>query len=278
MSDFKGLVEDMKAFYGVSSLEAVAEKMGYSKASATFWRTKKKLSAHAQLKWLEAKNRGKNTEENFDKVVREMQAFYGVSSLEDVAEKMGYNRKNAINWQKNQKLSAHAQVKWLEAKGEAKQQTDNVAHTNNVKPLPDDTHKTFPVRFFSGINASAGYGIENSDTEYDIISIDEALLMGARIKNRKNIDIISVSGDSMLPFFHNGESIIVERDCEAANGNTVIANIAGDLYIKRIEKDPLGNFVRLISTNKEYATIVLRGQEMEKLRIVGVVRGVFRPL
>ena len=277
MSDFKGLVEEMKAFYGVSSLEAVAEKMGYSKASATFWRTKKKLSAHAQIKWLEAKN-GQECIENFENLTEEMKTFYGVSSLEAVAEKMGYSKANAISWQKNQKLSAHAQVKWLEAKGEAKQQTEDVARTNSVKPLPDKTHKTFPVRFFSGINASAGYGIENSDTEYDIISIDEALLMGARIKNRKNIDIISVSGDSMLPFFHNGESIIVERDCEAANGNTVIANIAGDLYIKRIEKDPLGNFVRLISTNKEYATIVLRGQEMEKLRIVGVVRGVFRPL
>ena len=278
MSDFKGLVEEMKNFYGVSSLEAVAEKMGYGRNIAMGWRRNKKLSAHAQLKWLEAKgDRGEITE-NFDELTREMQAFYGVSSLEAVAEKMGYHPHNAIKWRANNKLTTHAQLKWLEAKGEAKQQTDNVAHTNNVKPLPDDTHKTFPVRFFSGINASAGYGIENSDTEYDIISIDEALLMGARIKNRKNIDIISVSGDSMLPFFHNGESIIVERDCEAANGNTVIANIAGDLYIKRIEKDPLGNFVRLISTNKEYATIVLRGQEMEKLRIVGVVRGVFRPL
>lgn len=274
MSDFKGLVEEMKAFYGVSSLEAVAEKMGYARNTAVRWRYNKKLSAHALIKWLEAKSGQDNDVENFDMLAKEMKAFYGVSSLEAVAEKMGYSKDNAISWQKNQKLSAHALIKWLEAK----QQTENVAHANSAKPLPDDTRKAFPVRFFSGINASAGYGIENSDTEYDIISIDEALLMGARIKNRKNIDIISVSGDSMLPFFHNGESIIVERNCEAANGNTVIANIAGDLYIKRIEKDPLGNFVRLISTNKEYATIVLRGQEMEKLRIVGVVRGVFRPL
>lgn len=275
MSDFKGLIEEMKTFYGVSSLEAVAEKMGYSKASATFWRTKKKLSAHAYLKWLETKNIEKNTEENFDKIVREMQAFYGVSSLEAVAEKMGYNRKNAINWQKNQKLSAHAYLKWLEAKT---QQKTTIKESDSTKPLPVVSHKAIQVRFFSGINASAGYGIENSDIEYDIIDIDEALLMGTRIRNRKNIDIINVSGDSMLPFFHNGESVIVERDCEATNGNTVIANIAGDLYIKRIEKDPLGNSIRLISANKEYATIVLRGQEMEKLRIVGVVRGVFRPL
>ena len=87
MSDFKGLVEEMKTFYGVSSLEAVAEKMGYEKNTAIGWRNNKKLSAHAQLKWLEAKSGG-NNDMSFEQLVEEMKDFYGVGSLDAIAEKL----------------------------------------------------------------------------------------------------------------------------------------------------------------------------------------------
>ena len=104
------------------------------------------------------------------------------------------------------------------------------------------------------------------------MAFDCALLQGLKIQNRNNLDIIKISGDSMLPYFNDGDLIIVERECEAKNGDTIIANIAGDLYVKQLEKDPFNKWVRLVSTNKDYGSILLEGQEVESLNIVGIVR------
>ena len=48
-------------------------------------------------------------------------------------------------------------------------------------------------------------------------------------------------------------------------------------YVKRLEKDPFGKWVKLISENPEYETIKLEGEELNYMQIVGIVRSKIRP-
>lgn len=59
----------------------------------------------------------------------------------------------------------------------------------------------------------------------------------------------------------------------AKSGDTVIANIVGDLYVKRLYKIPLEQWVRLESENDSYPPIELNTPEkLQAFRIVGVVK------
>jgi SOS-response transcriptional repressor LexA len=93
----------------------------------------------------------------------------------------------------------------------------------------------------------------------------------------KGVDIIKVIGDSMEPFISNGEVVVIEKTSNAKNGEIVIANINGNVYVKRLEKDPFGKWVKLISENPEYETIKLEKNELNYLQIVGIVRAKIRP-
>ncbi|MGP1580187.1 MAG: S24 family peptidase [Wolinella sp.] len=130
------------------------------------------------------------------------------------------------------------------------------------------------LNLYEDIYASAGYGTENSDTRPTPMTLGRAFLEKVLgITCFKKLDIIRVSGDSMLPLIQDGEYIIVERETDARNGDTVIANINGELYVKRLHKEPFSEWVRLESENKEYLPIEINTPErLECLKIIGVVR------
>ena len=219
---------------------------------------------------------------DFKGLVEEMKTFYGVSSLEAVAEKMGYNRKNALNWQKKQKLSAHAQLKWLEAKqnqktGEETMSTELDVEQQELGKKGSDVEAAsafVTANYYPDISVSAGYGRALLNEEQaTTITIPVGILGNVSELNlRKRYDVLHVYGDSMLPYIKDGEIALIERTEQASNGDVVIANIRDDLYIKYFERHPLGKWVKLRSHNKEYSDIELVGDEIEMLHIVGVLR------
>ncbi|MCW1572711.1 hypothetical protein OLR59_07285 [Campylobacter jejuni] len=52
MENYYKLVEELKTFFNVKSLEEVAERLGYKKNNANNWRNNKQLSAQALKKIL----------------------------------------------------------------------------------------------------------------------------------------------------------------------------------------------------------------------------------
>jgi len=136
------------------------------------------------------------------------------------------------------------------------------------------------INYLPEVYAAAGYGAVNED--YPIIEkMSCSLEFVSSILNIKNpyngVDIIKVIGDSMEPFISNGEVVVIEKTHNAHNGDIVIANINGNVYVKRLEKDPFGKWVKLISENPEYETIKLEGEELNYMQIVGIVRSKIRP-
>ena len=90
----------------------------------------------------------------------------------------------------------------------------------------------------------------------------------------KEYDVINVLGNSMEPFLKDGDMVLVLPTHEASNGEIVIANLGGDLYVKKLLKDPIKKRIRLTSMNELYEDIVVEDDELDQLKIVGIVKKV----
>ena len=66
----------------------------------------------------------------------------------------------------------------------------------------------------------------------------------------KQYDVIKVLGNSMEPFLKDGDMVLVLPTHEASNGEIFIANLGGDLYVKKLLKGPIKKCIRLTSMNE----------------------------
>lgn len=133
------------------------------------------------------------------------------------------------------------------------------------------------INYYPNVVASAGYGALNHHENKEVIDINRSFLIALGLKVFNNLDLITVYGDSMEPFVSNGELVIIERSSEAKNSDIVIANINGEVYVKKLQKDPLGKWLKLTSLNAMYPDIELKEDELKYLSIVGIVRAKIRP-
>lgn len=139
------------------------------------------------------------------------------------------------------------------------------------------TKDTMQIRYFADVSASCGYGCENDVLEYKEFKIDKSVAKNILNlpTNHSTLDIIKVYGDSMEPFIYNGELAAVDikkNTLESIkNGDVVIINVDGELYCKKLVKDPFARTLHLISYNKEYPERALSYDEFNSVMIVGVV-------
>ncbi|WP_063999635.1 S24 family peptidase [Campylobacter iguaniorum] len=128
------------------------------------------------------------------------------------------------------------------------------------------------LRYYSNVTASARYGSQNIDENFSLVPISPEFLDKVLRVPVKNYDIIRVFGDSMEPFAENGDLVIIDRSAEVKNGDIIIANICGDIYIKKFLRDPIKKLIKLTSLNNFYQDIEITKEEIENLQIVGKVR------
>jgi phage repressor protein C with HTH and peptisase S24 domain len=152
--------------------------------------------------------------------------------------------------------------------------------SEDIEPKAQAIQKsTITAHMYEDVYAAAGYGGNGDSAEAPVpVQIDEKLLRDVfNVFSTKSIDIINVTGDSMEPFIKNGEKVIVERVHEAYDNNLVIAMVDEHLYVKRFLRDPLGRWAKLTSMNEFYPDILLEGDDIKRLKIIGIVRGQWRP-
>ena len=130
------------------------------------------------------------------------------------------------------------------------------------------------VNLYKDVYASAGYGTTNSELVPTKMTFDREFLKEIfNITNFNNLDIIRVIGDSMLPHIKDGEFIFIQKDTQVKNGDTVIANIDGELYVKRYYKIPFEKWIKLESDNPDYPCINLDTEDkLNSFKIIGIVK------
>jgi len=144
-----------------------------------------------------------------------------------------------------------------------------------TQPKTDEDENAVSLNYYPDIVAAAGYGAINEHAyakhtmKFDKTFLEDIL----NVRRFDKLDVIKVVGDSMEPYIQDGQIIIIERNPNAMNGETVIANVNGNIYVKRFHTDPFGKWVKLVSENKLYGTIELNTpEELNSFSIVGIVR------
>jgi len=200
-----------------------------------------------------------------------------VSTDQELADILKTNKRNIENWVGRNTIPD----KWQMIMSglispNARLPTENPKQLERI--LSDIKEKEgVHLHFYPGVDASAGYGSSNDVLAYETVTISRFFVESMRISNINRLDILRIFGDSMEPDFYNGEYVVVERvDTieEVKTGNTVIANIEGEIYIKKIEKIPFERTVILHSTNQIYTPIRITDSQLDDLHIIGIVRGV----
>ena len=216
-------------------------------------------------------------------ILKRMKQVYNVKSFKELAQKLGVSESTIDSWKARGSIpdkyilqTVHLQgidKTWLETgEGEMYKQTEN-----RVQII--DEKNGIEVNYYPEVYAAAGYGATNTLIEPRKIKLAEFVLKFFGIRNYKKVDIINVLGDSMEPVFSNGDLAVVERVEsieEVKNGDTVIINIDGDVYIKKVEKIPFENKLILKSNNTLYKDILIDLDEHKHVKIVAIVRGKFR--
>ncbi len=199
-----------------------------------------------------------NTLEDYEKIKSVIMANIGVSNDNQLANFLEYTSNSAIvEWNKKLTIPDKILRKYYDI--------------TNKSDVNDDL---ISINVYKDIFASAGYGTTNSELVPTKMNFDKEFLREIfNITDFKNLDIIRVIGDSMLPYIKDGEFIFVQKGATPKNGDTVIANIDDELYVKRYYKIPFEKWIRLESDNKEFPNIEIDTDEkINSLSIVGIVK------
>ncbi len=87
--------------------------------------------------------------------------------------------------------------------------------------------------------------------------------------------LMDVSGDSMEPLIREGDTVLIDQSRQDIHSGAVYAlGVQDTIMIKRVERRP--ESLTLISANSSYTPIHLQGDEMETVRIIGKVVGMWR--
>jgi len=179
----------------------------------------------------------------------------------DVAEVLGISQMNFATMKKRDKIPFSELLDFCAKKSIS---INWLLYGQSPESLVEATNKYYMVKYFNGINASAGGGSYNEYEEMDELEIPEqfVFMLGGE-RELKNIEAINVSGDSMEPTFSYNDIVFVNRSKTDINrGGIFTIRTEAGLFIKRIQKRIDGK-LDIISDNSVYPTQTLSSAEIE---------------
>ena len=145
-------------------------------------------------------------------------------------------------------------------------------NTSNLKKSQDIIN----IPYFEDTYASAGSGIINYDETPIVMSFDiNFLRVFLKITGSlNNLHIINAKGDSMEPTINGGELLYInpyDNEQSVISGCIYVINYDGDIFVKRVDKNPVTKSLTLISDNPKYEPIKIAATDLINCKIIGRV-------
>jgi len=179
----------------------------------------------------------------------------------DVADALGISQMNFATMKKRDKIPY---VELLDFCAKKSISINWMLYGQSPESLVEATNKFFMVKFFDDISASAGGGSDIDEGQAKEISVPEEFVHMLGGENElKNIEAISVSGDSMEPTFSYNDIVFINR-CKTniERGGVFTIRTEGGLFIKRVQRR-IDGMVDIISDNDIYTKQTLQLNELE---------------
>lgn len=124
------------------------------------------------------------------------------------------------------------------------------------------------------VRASAGLGVDQPDGDHIVGTIQLPVEFIRRRMNcsaPKNLRTIMAYGDSMVDTFGDGDVIFVDVGARQIDVDGIyVAQINGELFIKRFQRRPMENSLVMISDNRsKYDPQVISADRIKKIEILG---------
>lgn len=126
------------------------------------------------------------------------------------------------------------------------------------------------IQYLPEIKLSAGYGAEVYDEHPETVTIAKKLLLTEKglMINPKYCKIVTVSGDSMLPEYRDGDKVIIDESIKTfIDGHVFAFGLDGQCYIKLVNVLP--NKIKCIPLNEKYDTFYL--SENDNFTVYGMI-------
>lgn len=137
--------------------------------------------------------------------------------------------------------------------------------------LVEEEEKYYSLKVIDRINASCGGGsFEDDNIEFSYIKLNKETLEKLGYSSSNGLEAIKVVGDSMYPTLKDKELILIDKNKNKHNSNSVfLINTTSGLFVKRLKIND--DKIDLISDNKEYSNLTLCADEVT---IIGKVLGI----
>ncbi len=204
---------------------------------------------------------------DFTHIVEEIKAivsenFNGKKIFDkDVADALGVSHMNFATMKKRNKIPYSELLDFCALKSIS---INWMLYGQSPESLVEATNKFYMIKFFDGVSASAGGGSEVDvlDNANIGISHEFAQILGGE-KELKNIEAITVTGDSMEPTFSYNDIVFINRaKTDLQRGGVFTLRTEAGLFIKRVQKRVDGK-IDIISDNDVYLTQTLEPQEVD---------------
>ena len=185
-----------------------------------------------------------------------------------IAKYLGISPTNFANL-KNRNSIPYEEIIYFSAK--YKVSTNWIFLNQQCSSLVEEEEKYYSLKVIDRINASCGGGaFEEDNIEFSYIKLNKETLEKLGYSNSNGLEAIKVVGDSMYPTLKDKELILIDKNKNNYNSNSVfLVNTTNGLFVKRLKIH--GDKIDLISDNKEYSNLTLCADEVT---ILGKVLGV----
>lgn len=208
---------------------------------------------------------------NIGKIIEERRKELGLT-LEEIGNAVGVSKSTVKKWEsgyisnmRRDKIALLAKA--LNIKPTQLINTDDNPEPSNISNIiPAENLHMIPV--FASV--SAGFGAYASD---EILEYIPTVLTNPY---EANITLgIKVTGNSMYPKIEDGDTIVVRKQESVDSGSIAVILLDGEEgLVKKVKYGP--DWIDLISINPEYPVKHFEGSEVQRLRVVGLVRQVIK--
>ena len=143
----------------------------------------------------------------------------------------------------------------------------------NVTPFSEKSFRRYPV--IGTIRAGYdGRAVEEFTGEYQ--EVPESVLRGYR---DDELFVLNVRGDSMYPFYLDGDRVLICRQSSVDSGTVVAVLYDGEeATLKKVNYVSGEDWVELIPLNPMFKTKRIEGADLEECRVLGKVIYLFRKI
>ena len=113
--------------------------------------------------------------------------------------------------------------------------------SDNILRFPDKKRERFIPRYTTP--SAAGISVPLDGSEFEMMLVTDDMPSDADCA-------VTIQGESMAPYLHDGDMVYVKKDVELAIGDVGIFCVDGAMYCKQYYLDEAGNLI-LVSANPE---------------------------